>query len=236
MIKIGTKSHSFTPNCHGYETIVVTVKHDSKWFPLGPYFLKNELGQIFENVWQFHKVYKEVPSAHSAYSQRCKKIVWSWMPEIHVNEKGELTPEYFNWRETGLNNAFAVRYPLWNVSNLFSCYDSIRAPLYHFYNNEKLDYINARKKIYLPEYVRLVKKEPLFYELKQKLSHGKNLLIVEGDGPQSKSLDYYKSRYNVTDDFIVNKTMDATEKNIDIMLNDTKHPFGHGYCLALALQ
>lgn len=26
-----------------------------------------------------------------------------------------------------------------------------------------------------------------------------------------------------------------TKENISIMLNDTKHPFGHGYCLAMAL-
>ena len=26
-----------------------------------------------------------------------------------------------------------------------------------------------------------------------------------------------------------------TKKNIDIMLNDTRHAFGHGYCLAMAL-
>jgi len=27
----------------------------------------------------------------------------------------------------------------------------------------------------------------------------------------------------------------TTEYHLNVMLNDTKHPFGHGYCLASAL-
>ena len=75
------------------------------------------------------------------------------------------------------------------------------------------------------------------------------------DGPCQSSLDYYKEKYDVDDNFIVDHTMEVTDKNIDIMLNDRKHPFGplrgegsprgyprrlgrrvgHGYCLAMAL-
>ena len=45
----------------------------------------------------------------------------------------------------------------------------------------------------------------------------------------------YKQKYGVGNDFIQNDTMLITKDNIEIMLNDTKHPFGHGYCLAMAL-
>ena len=38
-----------------------------------------------------------------------------------------------------------------------------------------------------------------------------------------------------SNNFIKYKTMLATKENLDIMLNDTKYPFGHGYCLAAAL-
>lgn len=41
--------------------------------------------------------------------------------------------------------------------------------------------------------------------------------------------------YNVDDSFIQNHTMLATKENLNIMIDDIKHPFGHGYCLAMAL-
>ena len=37
------------------------------------------------------------------------------------------------------------------------------------------------------------------------------------------------------DDFIEKNTMLVTENNLLTMLLDTKHSFGHGYCLAAAL-
>lgn len=67
------------------------------------------------------------------------------------------------------------------------------------------------------------------------LKDGKNLLIVEVDGPHGESLDYYKKKYKVDDNFIEDDTILATKENLKIMLNDTKHAFGHGYCLAVAL-
>jgi len=53
--------------------------------------------------------------------------------------------------------------------------------------------------------------------------------------PHQESMDYYKQTYNVSDDFIENGTMLATEENLMLMMVDPKHPFGHGYCLAMAL-
>ena len=60
-------------------------------------------------------------------------------------------------------------------------------------------------------------------------------MIIEVDGPKQESLSYYMQEYNVGQEFIVENTIDCTEKNMEIMLNDTKHPFGHGYCLAMCL-
>ncbi len=41
---------------------------------------------------------------------------------------------------------------------------------------------------------------------------------------------------NVDDNFIENGTILATPTNLRIMLEDPKRPFGHGYCVAMALQ
>jgi len=37
------------------------------------------------------------------------------------------------------------------------------------------------------------------------------------------------------DDFIVNFTIEVNHENMQILINDTKYPFGHGYCLAMEL-
>jgi hypothetical protein len=58
---------------------------------------------------------------------------------------------------------------------------------------------------------------------------------IEVDGPHQESMGYYQDEYKVADDFIVDDTMLVTEETVKIMLNDSKHCFGHGYCLAMAL-
>lgn len=102
-------------------------------------------------------------------------------------------------------------------------------------SKELIGYIESRKHIYLPLYCKLVRQEEQFKELKNRLNKGENLLIIEVDGPHQESMNYYQEQYNVDNYFIENNTMLITPKNIDIMLNDIKHPFGHGYCLGMAL-
>lgn len=97
-------------------------------------------------------------------------------------------------------------------------------------NETKLDYVASRKAIYVKEYCKLVKKESKFKELQKRVKGGENILIIEVDGPHQESLDYYKNKYNVGDDFIENSTMLVNEANINIMLNDDKHPFGLTTC------
>ena len=81
----------------------------------------------------------------------------------------------------------------------------------------------------------MVKKEPQFIFLLNKLKAGANLLIIEVDGPHQESLPYYMEKYGAPINFIENGTMLATRENLNIMLEDEKHPYGHGYCLAIAL-
>jgi hypothetical protein len=84
--------------------------------------------------------------------------------------------------------------------------------------------------------MKLVVKQPDFKKLLKKLKSGINLLIIEVDGPHEDHLNYYKEKYGVADDFIQNNTILVTPDNMNIMLNDDKFPFGHGYCLAMALS
>lgn len=232
-IKVGrityVRREKVYPILQGYQSIVVLTKR-SKYGDLGPYCLKNDKEQIMENVWQFSKVYENVPDVCKA--QNDGTIIWKYPAEIHISNN-EITPEYFNWREKGMNNKYYIRYPV-GREHRHKCKFAIKE------NNieEKqirLNYIEARKELYFPLYTELVEKQKKYKELKTLLKCGENLLIIEIDGPHQESLAYYKKLYNVDNNFITDNTIEVTPENMKIMLNDAKHPFGHGYCLGMSL-
>lgn len=235
MIRVGRSIYNkqgkrIDPSFDGFTSIIVLMKSHSIWGELGPYHLKDNQGRIFENIWQGSKVYQKVPATIQRYSRFDNKIIWNHPAETHIDQNGNLTQTYWNWREKLMNCQYHIRYPV-GFHHRHQC-------LYAIANENdltKLDYIEARKKIYLKSYCDLVKKQPKFLELKNRLVNGENLLIIEVDGPHQESLDYYQAEYGVDNDFIENSTMLATDENLMIMLNDPKHPFGHGYCLAIAL-
>ena len=233
MIRIGRRKYvngkPIDPEFPGFTPIIVMMKSHSPYGELGPYLLKNEHNQILENIWQFSKVYKIVPYSRQVYSRYNNKVIWEHPSEIHLNDDNTLTFEYYNWRDKGINNEYPVRYPV-GYNYRHQCLFSLSSNL-----STRLNYIQARKDIYLKEYLKLVVKQPTYQLLLNKLQQGENILIIEVDGPHQESMDYYKKTYNVGNDFIINDTILATKDNINIMLNDPKHPFGHGYCLAIAL-
>lgn len=230
-------SNRTDPSYDLYQPIVVLTK-SSEYGAIGPYCLKNERGQIMENIWQYSKVYQEVPKSKRYYSKYDKTVIWDHPAETHaiLQDDGtySLTPEYLAWRTKGFNCKYPVRYPV-GFNHRHNCLYALKS-LDGQIDPTPLDYIESRKQIYLPVYIELVRSEPQFKLLVEKLRNGENLLIIEVDGPHQESLSYYRGKYGVKDDFIENSTMLATKENLDIMLNDPKHPFGHGYCLAIALM
>jgi len=221
------------PKYEGYTPIIVMTKESSEYGELGPYDLTNENGQILENVWQFSKCYPMVPNVNIPYSSKYNHIVWSWPSEYHL-VNNEPNDNYWRWRNAGKNNKYPVRNPVgWN--HMKTCAFSLEKDEPISESNPRLDYIESRKRIYLPIYYEAVTKSPRFHELKNRLLNGENLLIIEIDGPHQESLNYYKQKWNVSDDFIENNSVQVTEQNLAILLNDPKHPFGHGYCLGWAL-
>lgn len=235
MIRIGrckynNQGQRSDPSYPGFTPIVVLMKGHNEWGCLGPYELKDDNNVIFENRYQYSKVYQEVPATIQRYSRWDKKIIWNHPKETHY-ANNQLQPAYWTWREKGMNNQYAVRYPV-GFGNMHKCLFAIK-DANHI--NEKMDYIETRMQIYVPLYCELVKKQDKFYELKNRLDNGENLLIIEVDGPHQESLINYQEKYGVYDNFIENDTILGTEENLHIMMIDPKHPFGHGYCLAVAL-
>lgn len=216
------------PQYPGFTPIVVLTK-SSPYGSLGPYELRDDNGRIMENIWQFSKVYEKVEQVAIPYTKAYPKIVWRWPAATHVDANGNLTDDYWRWREAGMANTMAVRYPP-GAQNMNKCLYAIQAP-----GGPKLDYITSRRLIYAPVYMELVQKQRQFAELKKRHEDGEDLLIIEVDGPHERDLVYYMDKYRVGDDFIVSSTMLATPENLRIMRDDPEHAFGHGYCLAMAL-
>lgn len=215
---------------------VLSLTAGTPYGELSPYLMKRN-GIIMENEWQFSKLYEAIPSVNER-EHRYSDNYWSWPGQVHVDRRKSskliecITPEYFEWRRAGMECSFPVRYPVGYEyrHKCIGCY---------FVNSSGkariLDYITSRKKLYIPLYLEIIEKLPLFHKLLSKVKSGTSITIVEVDGPHQESLPYYKEKYNMTDDFIVNHVMESTIHNLDIMLQDDKHPFGHGYCLAVAL-
>ena len=219
------------PTYENFTPVIVVMKSHSKYYPLSPYFLKDSKGCIMENIWQFSKIYKTVPETTQKYSRYDQTIIWDYKTEKHIDTDSNILPGYWTWRKKGMNNKYPVRYPV-GYKNMSKCAYAIP----NHDPNLKLDYIDARRKIYIPLYCELAKADRTYFsKLKSRLAQGENLLIIEPDGPHQESLGYYQSKYNVEDDFIESYTMLVTEENITIIAFDDSHAFGHGYCLAMAL-
>ena len=219
-------------------TPIIVLTKSSKYGSLGSYVLKDKRGRIFENIWQANKVYESVPATTQTYSRYDTTIIWQHPSEQHVDiteDSYHLKNAYFAWRDKLMFCSYPVRYPV-GYEHRHKCLFALAEDDKGDIDYTPLDYIEARKKIYYSLYINLVKKEKQFKQLQQRLSDGENLLIIEVDGPHEESLEYYKTKYQVSDNFIENNTLLATKENLNIMLNDTEHPFGHGYCLAAALQ
>lgn len=221
-IRVGRIVNNKHPSYEGFIPIVVMTP-SSKYGAIGPYCLKDDNGVIMENKWQFQKVYKNVYETKQTYSKWDESIIWQWHTETHIDPStNEVNDNYWRWRQAGFNAVHAIRYPVgFNLRHtcLYSLLETPNGLI-------KLNYVEARKQIYVPEYCNAVKKHQMYQNLINLINQSINLLIIEVDGPHQESLGYYQEKYHVDNDFIQNNTILATKDNLNIMLNDEKHPYG----------
>jgi hypothetical protein len=233
MIRVGRRIYDkqggfVDPSYPGFEP-VLCLTAGTKYGSLSPYCLKDAQGRILENIWQFSKLYAQVPATRAKLNRYSNQVIWQWPAERHIDAQGNPNAEYWAWRQAGMAAPHPIRYPV-GYNARHQCICAIPEG-----TTERLDYIQSRKRIYWPLYRDMVKSAPQFAELKEKLAQGKNLLIIEVDGPHQESLGHYIEQYGVSADFIENNTVLCNDANLGILLNDPKHPYGHGYCLAAAL-
>lgn len=122
----------------------------------------------------------------------------------HVDENGEPTIHYRMWAKKGWSDGYAHRYPMGKNAK----------PLYSLWDGEKLDYIEARKKIYIPLYRDAVKDRLAFKKLKNLYEIHGTIGLWDYDG------------YNYKE-----KGMTLEE-----VVNNPKLKMGHAFVLAMMLE
>lgn len=120
-----------------------------------------------------------------------------------IGKDGNPTPEYFEWAKQGWDDAVAHRRPFGHIE-----------PKYSWWDGEKLDYIQARKKIYIPLYSKAVVKTEGFQELERLYAAGEKLCLLDYD-----SFDYQALGYGMKE-----------------IINDTEHSMGHAFVLKFLLE
>lgn len=124
--------------------------------------------------------------------------------EYYLEEDGSVGERYFNWAQTGWNDIKAHRYPMGKGVK----------PLYSYWDGEKLPYIEARKKIYIPLYASAVKKTYAFEKLKKMHEENIDLYLWDFDGYNHKSLDL----------------------TYDQVINNPDRKMGHAFVIAMLLE
>lgn len=220
------------PDIPNYNNYLVHTKDD-----LSPYVLKDESGCLMENIWQFNKIYRKVYRQNSLYNRfRPQDGGWKYPEEVHLDDKNNVLPSYWNWRRQGMENKTPVRYPNGiigrrEVLGFIMC---INGPLsssnpekyeYTFIPIEKFD--EARVKIYYKEYARLCRMTREFTRVQNLVRSGNKIQVCEVDGP-SKSDEY---PFNLAD----NNSLLITPEIVRGWLHNSSQSFGHGVCLCVAL-
>lgn len=227
-----------------FETVNVLKWNNSKWKNLCPYLLKtdgNEIcantgGILFENFYQGCKVYDIVYENEvypSKYQMNNPKYLW-WKFEPNspsgdvIVENDEIKYDnYFRWRESVWKCKNPIRYP----NKIHRRKNTQFALVIDKFGNEtRMDYLTARKQLYVKEYTRLIKALPEYNNLLAKLKSGSNLMICEIDVPAKTKKGIYGKNCDEN-----NICHSISVQHLEALLNDPSEAFGHGLCLAHSL-
>ena len=103
----------------------------------------------------------------------CFENLWQYSKVYtgQVDAFGWPSEAWYDWRERGFTSLRAQRYPMGKGA----------VPLYSWWGEEKLGYIEARKRIYAPVYAELVEKTASYRLLLQKYQDGDVLVLRDYD-------------------------------------------------------
>ncbi|MCR4660713.1 MAG: hypothetical protein K5765_01775 [Clostridia bacterium] len=212
---------TFAEQCTTYEDFVRfdvtscnrdnTVVQDLSPLYIGPVVSSDGIvATTFENLWQYGKVYPRIYDAN-------KKIV------AGIDAEGNPTPNFWDWRRRFYETKHVKgdRHPAFPASVR---HRDCRYTVY-FEKDEngvqqlkKLGYVESRKKIYIPEYAKLVVGTNTFKRLKKMVEEGTKLALCDFD-----AWNYYGP----------NLDQNVTIKDV---VNNPAYKVGHGYVLKMLLQ
>ncbi len=148
------------------KVVIDTTSSSGDFKQLSPFVLKvleRTTGKavVFENLWQFSKVYK-----------------------CHIANHGGVSVEWFKWRKQGWENPRAVRYPMGKgaIPEYSYWQDGFRGEWH------KLNYIEARKQIYAPVYADWVELTDSFSRLKALYESGEDIILLDYDAYDHQAL------------------------------------------------
>lgn len=121
-----------------------------------------------------------------------------------ADSNGNPTKKYFDWANAGWQSRWANRYPMGKG----------KIPLCSVWNGEFLNYIEARKRIYVPLYAKAVVKSVAYPLLEQIYREKGSLVLWDFDGYDYQSLGM----------------------TFDDVLNNEKRKMGHAFVLAMLLE
>jgi len=142
---------------------------------------------------------------YDTHTARIFENAWQFSklyPE-HADSLGNPTDAYWTWATRGWNSQRAYRYPLGKG----------RKPLCSLWNGQRLDYIAARKQIYVPLYQRAVAHTAAYRRLEATYSRDGSITLFDFDG-------YDHTRFNMT---------------LADVLNCPTRICGHAFILAMML-
>ena len=179
----------------------------------------NEGNVLFENFWQGSKVwpvcYDTQVWAHPNLKGNLKHLWFNYKcsnglgKEQHLSaDKKNILPAYFEWRQRVFSCPRPIRYPNGRERQNLVAFSLLQD---RDGNQTRLDYVSARKRIYVKEYARLARDHDEFWDLVDTVRDGKNLVICELDVPECHEI---------------------TLPTLQDLVEDDKRCFGHGLCLA----
>lgn len=122
----------------------------------------------------------------------------------HVGRFQNVKREWLDWSQRGFDEHKAQRYPMGKGAR----------PLFSLFRDERLSYVEARKRLYISLYAKAVVKTDAYLELKE-LRQQHDLIIVIQD------YDAYDNR--------------ALNRSLFDVLNKPDRKCGHGFVLAMML-
>jgi hypothetical protein len=125
----------------------------------------------------------------------------------HISKYSDMpSNEWWEWAKKGWSDTYAHRYPMGKGA----------IPVYSYWCGKKLNYIEARKQIYIPIYTKAVKASKYYKELVElcKKHKDKQIYLFDYDGYDHSLLNY----------------------SYEDVINDFTRKMGHGFVLANILN